>query len=76
MREVAADRGAVAHQRIGDDLRGVEEDGIVGADHLGPFQERLARAPADAQEAAFLAHVFEAGDAADVHQVLASPAAA
>jgi len=68
--EVAAHRRAVAHQRIGDHARGVEQDGVVGAHDFGALQHRLARPAADAQGSAFLANVLQARDAPDVDQVL------
>ena len=70
--EVAAHRGHVAHDGVGDDLRGVAQDGKLRPHDLGCLERGFARAPADLQHAALFLDVLQPGDAADVHQVLGS----
>jgi hypothetical protein len=68
--EIAADRRAVSHQRIGDQRNRVGKNRIGRADQLGALERGLARGAADAHEAAVLLDVLEAGDAADVDEML------
>src|SRR5207253_2023 len=71
--EVSADGRAVADEGIGDDARGVEQDGEARPHDLRPLQRGLAGAPTDAQVAAFLAHVLQTGNPSDVDEVLRRP---
>src|SRR5213594_291333 len=67
--EVAAERGEVAHEGIRDDLAGVVEQGIAGADEVGLLQLRFAREGTDPKKAVRLADERKSGNAVDVDEV-------
>jgi hypothetical protein len=69
VRQVAADGGEVAYYRIGDDLRGVVEQGIARPDQLGLFQLRFARERADPEKPMSLTDARQTRDSVDVHDV-------
>ncbi len=70
MRQVAADRGQVAHQRIGDHPRGVGQQRVAALDQRRLVERRLAGEAADRQVAVLLADVLEVGQPVDVDQRL------
>ena len=67
--QVPAHGGEIAHDRVGDDLGGIDEDRIALLHDLGTLQRRFARAPSDAQHPALFLDVLEARDLADVDEV-------
>src|SRR5262249_43199539 len=67
--QVAADGGKVAYHRVGDDLRGVVEQGIARPYQLGLFQLRFARERADPENAVSLTDTRQTGDSVDVDDV-------
>src|SRR6185436_6357365 len=69
VRQVAAYRGQVTHQRVGDHGGSVDQDLVPGAHDGRRLQRRLAHQRADPQHAALLFYVVEPGDAVDVDQV-------
>ncbi len=66
----AADRAAVAHDRVGDHVLGVAEEREVLGEQLGLEQVDVAGQRADPDLAALLADVGELGQVVDVDQVL------
>ena len=70
--DVAADGGAVAHERVRDHARGVEQNRIA-LRHRGGFLElRLGHQRADAKEAVPLLERVEPGNAGDIDDVRGS----
>src|SRR5512142_118579 len=67
VREVAAHRREVAHERIGDDRHGVGEDRVARPDRRVLLELAFASERADAQLAVLL-HVRESVDAVDVDE--------
>ena len=67
--DVAAHRGAVANDGIGDHRRGVEQNGVALGNHIVVLQRCLADQRADFQVAVFFDDLVECRDVADVDDV-------
>ena len=66
----AADRAAVAHDGVGDDLLGVAEERVAPRQQVGLEQVDVPRQRPDADLAGVLADVGQLGELVDVDQVL------
>ena len=69
VRHIPADRGPVPHERVGDDLGGVEEDRVACGHHRALLQRRLGHQRPNPQMAALLGDRVQPGHPPDVHDV-------
>ena len=69
MRQIAANRGEVAHDRVGDDGAGLVCAGVAPPHHVGAFQRALAHHRADDQRAITLFEGVQPGDLAQINDI-------
>ena len=69
MRQIAANRGEVAHDRVGDDGAGLVCAGVAPPHHVGAFQRALAHHRADDQRAIALFEGVQPGDLAQINDI-------
>ena len=68
MRQVPADRPAIADRPVGDEADRLRHEGAQPGDHIGRLDGRLAGQRPDRQRAILLAYVGDVGQPVDVDQ--------
>ena len=68
VRDIAANRGPVAHHRVCDHRGGIEQNGIAVSNEAGTVEFRLACQRANVQRAIRFLNVFQASNTIDVNQ--------
>ncbi len=69
MRQIAANRGEVAHDRVGDDGAGLVCAGVAPPHQVGAFQRALAHHRADDQRAVAFFEGVQPGDLAQINHI-------